>query len=69
MPKRTIMNMSIGEILSATADAVRELISELPAAFARGPEAVAETLMNDRRRPFIGVALASLALLLMVLSA
>jgi len=64
----SIWRLPVSEVLTRTAGAVREVFTELPEAVRKGPGEVAEVIMRDDRRAFVGVALAVAALIMLLLS-
>lgn len=58
--------LPLSRILVNTAAAVRDVAEELPEAVRKGPQEVAEVLMNEDRRGYLGIALAALALILLL---
>ena len=61
-----IQTLPLSRILVNRAAAVQEIAEELPAAVRKGPQEVAEVLMNEERRGYVGLALAALALILLL---
>lgn len=65
-PYGPIWERPLHEVAAGAAGALREVAGELPEAAGRGPAAVAEVLMREDRRPYLGVVLAGLALALLL---